>query len=231
MKSVVAIRHVHFEGLGILESLLLQRGFSIRYVEAGVDDLRQIAALNPGLLVVLGAPIAAYEADKYPFLKDELALIQQRLASKQPILGICLGAQLMAYSLGAEVKYMGQKEIGYAPLYFDEKSATDLLAGLTAPVLHWHGDFFAVPEGARLLASSELCQQQAFAIEHYALGLQFHLEADPAYIEQWLIGHASELASAQIDIQKIRADAAQHGAALRQQGQQVIGAWLSQAGF
>lgn len=231
MKSVIAIRHIHFEDLGILESLLLQRGFSIRYLEAGVDDLLQINSLNPDLLVVLGGPISAYEANIYPFLNNELAVISSRLAHKKPILGICLGAQLMAYSLGAHVQYMGVKEIGFAPLTFDQNNKNALLSTLTVPVLHWHGDFFEVPAGGKLLASSAICQQQAFALDTYALGLQFHLEANPQRIEQWLIGHASELASAKIDIQHIRDDAAQYGEALKKQGQQVIGNWLSQAGL
>lgn len=231
MKSAIAIRHVHFEDLGILESLLLQRGFSIRYLEAGIDDLLQINSLNPDLLVVLGGPIGAYEAGIYPFLNDELAVVKHRLEHKKPMLGICLGAQLMAYSLGAKVEYMGVKEIGFAPLIFDADNQQGLLASLTVPVLHWHGDFFEVPTSGKLLASSAICQQQAFSIDHYALGLQFHLEANPQRIEQWLIGHASELASAKIDIQHIRDDAAQYGDALKKQGQQVITKWLSQAGL
>jgi GMP synthase (glutamine-hydrolysing) len=231
MKSLIAIRHVHFEDLGILESLLLQRGFSIRYLEAGVDDLLQINTLNPDLLVVLGGPIGAYEANIYPFLNDELAVVKHRLQQKNPILGICLGAQLMAYSLGASVQYMGVKEIGFAPLTFDQDNKTGILSALTVPVLHWHGDFFEVPDGGKLLASSAICQQQAFSLGTYALGLQFHLEANPQRIEQWLIGHASELASAKINIQQIRDDAAQYGDVLKKQGQQVIGTWLTQAGL
>ena len=101
-KTIYAIQHLAFEDLGSLEDIFYQLGFRIRYFEAGVDDLTP--ALNyEGLTVILGGPIGVYEEEDYPFLTDEIRLLQQRLASKKPTLGICLGAQLIARALDAKV--------------------------------------------------------------------------------------------------------------------------------
>ena len=119
MKSVLAIRHVAFEDLGAFAETLAQRGFAVSYANAGIDDIAAIDAVAPDLLVVLGAPIGAYEDHHYPFLSDELDLISARIDAAAPILGICLGAQLMARALGADVRPGPAKEIGWS------KSATD----------------------------------------------------------------------------------------------------------
>src|ERR1700744_6469717 len=116
MKQAVAIRHVHFEDLGTFGPVIEERGYGVRYVDAGLDDLGAVDATTPNLLVVLGGPIGAYEEDKYPFLTTELALIARRLESGRPILGLCLGAQLMARAMGAEVRPGPAKEIGWGPL-------------------------------------------------------------------------------------------------------------------
>ncbi|MBI3310149.1 MAG: glutamine amidotransferase, partial [Serratia liquefaciens] len=120
MKKVVAIRHVNFENLGILGSLLSLRGYQIDYYDAGRDDIRTINNDETDLLVVLGGPISAAQhfagQQHYAFLNDELALVTQRLQQKRPTIGVCLGAQVIAQALGAEVVSLGVKEIGYAPL-------------------------------------------------------------------------------------------------------------------
>ena len=105
MKSVLAIRHVHFEGLGLLGDVLAEDGFQVDSVDAGVDDLAALDPLKADLLVVLGGPIGAYERYLYPFLNDEVRILKARLAAGRPTLGICLGAQLMAVALGA--RYSG----------------------------------------------------------------------------------------------------------------------------
>lgn len=103
MKTVVAIRHVPFEDLGILADIFAARSWTIRYVEAGIDELLPSAIDTADILIVLGGPIGAYEEDTYPFLKEELCVIENRLARNKPIVGICLGAQLIARALGARV--------------------------------------------------------------------------------------------------------------------------------
>jgi len=225
MKTAIAIRHVHFEDLGHIQPMLQRNGYKAHILDAGIDTLDATQLMDVDLLIVLGAPIGAYDEQTYPFLQHELQALHQRLSAQRPTLGICLGAQLMARVLGAKVAPMPRKEIGYAPLHDIEPE--NLLAPLNAiPVLHWHGDQFDIPNQATRLAASALCPNQAFAVGNYALGLQFHLEADASQIERWLIGHATELHQAGIDPRQIRADAQTHGERLRTAAEQVIENWL-----
>ncbi|MDU7768814.1 MAG: gamma-glutamyl-gamma-aminobutyrate hydrolase family protein, partial [Serratia marcescens] len=183
------------------------------------------------LLVVLGGPISAAQhfsgAQRYDFLDHELALVKQRLAQRRPTLGVCLGAQVIAQALGADVISLGVKEIGFTPLTTLTAQDDSVLAPLAdTPVLHWHGDMFTIPEGARCLAGTAVCPHQAFDYQGFALGLQFHLEADHRDIERWLIGHACELELAGIAPQSLREQAARHGAQLEQRARQVFARWL-----
>jgi GMP synthase (glutamine-hydrolysing) len=190
MKTAIAIRHMHFEDLGTLEPLLHRRGYQTRYCDVEVHELDAQQAEKADLLVVLGAPSGACDENVYPFLSQELRVIERRLDLRTPLLGICLGAQLMARVLGAAVAPMGHKEIGFSPLALTAAGRSSPLARLTedTSVLHWHGDQFAIPNGLESLATTPLCPHQAFAAGDYALGLQFHLEADSRRIEQWLGG-------------------------------------------
>lgn len=231
-KTVIALRHLAFEDLGLLDPLLRERGFDrIEYREAGVDDLAHIDPDEPDLLVVLGGPIGAEDEALYPWLRDEQRLVRRRLDSGRPLLGICLGAQLMARVMGARVKPMrhGLKEIGFGPITLTDAGRRSPLAAIPAgqPVLHWHGDQFDLPPGCESLAGTDLCPHQAFLAGPNALALQFHLEADPARLEQWLIGHAGELAQAGIDLGRLRADARQFGPGLRTALAAVLAAWRS----
>lgn len=228
MRTAAVVRHVHFEDLGTLEALLQQRGYTIHYYDAGVQELDQVELNNASLLVVLGAPIGAYEESTYPFLKQELKLIEGRLNDQHPILGICLGAQLMARVLGASVAPMKQKEIGFSQVTLTDAGRASALSRLAddVAVLHWHGDQFDIPNGLETLAHTPLCPNQAFALGSYALGLQFHLEGDVERIEPWLIGHAAELSHAGIDLCKLRAQAKAHGRKLKAAAKAVFGTWL-----
>ncbi|MCB4858431.1 glutamine amidotransferase [Sphingobium sp. PNB] len=229
MKTAAALRHVAFEDLGSFELPLREAGYDIRYHDVGTDAWHPEALLDASLLIALGGPIGVYESPEYPFLADELALVGKRLASKAPILGICLGAQIIASALGARVAATGRKEIGFAPITLSEAGQVSPLRHLAAvPVLHWHGDMFEIPEGATLLAATEICPHQAFAIESHVLGLQFHPEVDATTgFERWLVGHAAELASAGVDPCRLRSDAQAYGTALRYQGQAMFRDWLA----
>lgn len=228
MKTAVAFRHVPFEDLGTLAEVLHAHGYHWRYIDTPVSTLTHLDPLDADLLVVLGGPIGAYEEDLYPFLKQELHHIRQRLAQGKPVLGICLGAQLMARALGAEVAPMGVKEIGYAPVSVTANAQRALLSPLdNLPVLHWHGDRFVIPDGATHLASSRVCDNQAFMVGPHALAFQFHPEVSPVALEGWLVGHACELALAGIDPRELRRQAALYSPALVTATQQVIGGWLN----
>jgi len=226
-KSCLVLRHVAFEGLGVLADLLPDYGFATRICEIGVDLFPADEIASCDLLIVLGGPIGVYETEAYPFLVDELSAIDARLRGKKPTLGICLGAQLMAAALGAKVAPGPAKEIGYAPLTLTDEGRASPLALLEGVnVLHWHGDAFALPAGGQNLAYTTVCPHQAFALESYALGLQFHAEVEPGALEPWLIGHAVELAKAGIDPRTIRAQAAEFGAGTAAAGRHVFRAWL-----
>lgn len=228
MNNIVAVRHVAFENMGILEDILHERQLDFHYVDAPLGDFDEATPEQHDLLVVLGGPIGAFDEEDYPFLRGELALLQRWVASGKPILGICLGAQLLARLLGAEVKAMAQKEIGYAPLQLNAAGHASPLRHLEGvPVLHWHGDAFAVPQGATLLAASRLCPHQAFAVGQHILALQFHLEARPEHLEYWLVGHACELAQAHIAPPSLRQQAKEYGATLQQAAKRTLAEWLA----
>lgn len=227
---VIALRHVAFEDLGILDPLLTARGYDVRYVEAGVGTLDAQALLAADLVVILGGPIGVYETARYPFLRDEQQAIAARLEQDKPTLGICLGAQLMAQALGATVASTGRAEIGYAPLTLTEEGRVSVLGSLgTVPVLHWHGDQFAIPAGASRLAQTPGFPNQAFSRGPRILGLQFHLEADPTRLERWLIGHAHELSAHRVDPGVLRRDTARYGAALAKCAHAIFTTWLDRS--
>ncbi|MGD1878505.1 MAG: glutamine amidotransferase [Kiloniellaceae bacterium] len=232
MKSALAIRHVLFEDLGAFAPALEAAGYRLRYLDVGQEGGKQeLADLPPqrdDLVIVLGGPIGVYEDDSYPFLADEIAFLERRLAANAPLMGICLGAQLIARAAGARVYPSGMKEIGFAAITLTEAGTASCLAPFAkAPLtLHWHGDTFDLPEGAELLASTEACRNQAFALGRNVIGFQFHPEADCSAIEQWLVGHTVELNAAGIDIAKLREDAGRYRRELADKAAATLTAWL-----
>ncbi|SMC25344.1 GMP synthase (glutamine-hydrolysing) [Andreprevotia lacus DSM 23236] len=227
-KTAHIIRHLAFEGPGLLAELLPAHGYRLQQYDAGITPLPEALPNPDDLLLVLGGPLGANDTADYPWLAQEIALIRKQLHRRAPVLGICLGAQLMARALGAPVMAMPQREIGYAPLKLNHAGSASPLAPLQGEaVLHWHGDQFALPHGATLLAASAGCPHQAFAIDNHALALQFHLETDWQDIERWLIGHTGELRASGIAPASLRQAAAQAGPRLRTLAQQVLSNWLA----
>ncbi|WP_149083559.1 MULTISPECIES: glutamine amidotransferase [Microbacterium] len=225
-RTAIALRHVPFEDLGILAPLLTARGYQTTMLDAGIDDVDPDALTAADLLVVLGGPIGVYDDDRYPFLRTSKAAVTARLDNGGATLGVCLGAQLLAEALGAHVRPTGAVEIGYAPLSLTPAGRDSVLAPLDGePVLHWHGDEFAIPAGELSLASTPGFPHQAFAVGR-TLGLQFHLEADHRAIERWLIGHAHELHHNGIDPRTIRRQAQTHGPRLETLATRVLNDWL-----
>jgi GMP synthase (glutamine-hydrolysing) len=205
VRQVKVIRHVAFEDLGLFAAPLAAREWDVSYADAGIDDIAAAIA-EADLAVICGGPIGVYETERYPFLLDELAAIEARIEAGLPTLGLCLGAQLIAAAMGAPVYPGRRKEIGWGRIQLSLDGRHSCLSGLAdVPVLHWHGDTFDLPPGAVLLAGSDLYPHQAFSIGKTVLALQFHAEADPRRIEQWLISHAAELTAARIDVAALRA--------------------------
>ena len=230
MKTVVVLRHVAFEDLGTLGDVLSTRGCNVHYLEAGWDDLSRVNAVDADLFIVLGGPIGVYDQADYPFLKDEMSILEQRLEADLPTLGICLGAQLMARVLGANI-YPGQqgKEIGWSPIELSESGQKSCLTYLkNYSVLHWHGDTFDLPSGCTHLASSAKYQNQAFSYKQNCLALQFHPEVYPRGLERWFIGHASEINSSGIDMSALRFDTKAYGSTLALRAVDFWNEWLDQ---
>ena len=229
MRSAIAIRHVAFEDLGTLAALLERRGVALAYRDATVDDLAAADIVDCDLLVVLGGPIGAYEEEPYAFLRDELRAIETRLRTGKPVLGICLGSQLMALALGARVYPGTGKEIGWSKLTLTEAGRRSCLRPLGdgTPVLHWHGDTFDLPKGATHLASTERYRHQAFAWERHGLALQFHIEVTAPGLERWYIGHACEIAATPgLSVPVLRAQAEHWAPGLAPAAARCLEVWL-----
>ena len=229
MKTCLVLRHVAFEDLGALASILSRRGFNARYLDVGVNELARAQVEDSDLVVVLGGPIGVYQEAAYPFLRHETALISDRVGALRPTLGICLGAQLMAKALGANVAPGPAKEIGWAPVDLTPQGRASPLRHVDGRhVLHWHGDNLDLPSACDNLAFTPHCPFQAFRKGTNLLGLQFHIEVDPRRLEAWLIGHTVELAQAGIAPEAIRADTARHAPPLQQACAAVFNDWLDQ---
>jgi GMP synthase (glutamine-hydrolysing) len=221
--KVLAFRHVPFEGIGRIAPLLEERGIGCDYA-----DLYREGVVDPDIaayagLIFLGGPMSAN--DPLPYLDRERALIARATERGQPLLGICLGSQLIARSLGADVHRNREKEIGWFDIHFTQVAADDaLFGGIRGPetVFHWHGDTWEVPPGAERLAWSQACQNQAFRVGRQIYGMQFHLEVTPAMIADWQVqdencGDVRELSAP--------LDPSAHGARQEELSKVVFGRW------
>lgn len=189
MAKVLVFQHVPAEPLGTLDPMLRNRGHRIRYVNFHRHPDAHPDVDRYDALIVLGGPQMPDQGDRYPHLNVEMRCIERALKRDMPVLGICLGAQLLAYTLGGGVRALERWEIGWYPLQPTAQSAADrLFCALVEPhpVFQWHGYTFDLPEGALHLARSATCENQAFRYGHHAYGLQFHLELDERLINRWL---------------------------------------------
>jgi GMP synthase-like glutamine amidotransferase len=192
---ILFIKHINIEGPETLGVFFEEQGHRLGVVslhngERLPDSLRGIDAVIP-----LGGPMNVYEEDKYPFLKDEDAFLKKALAEKVPILGICLGAQLLSKASGGKVVRAPKREIGWFDVRFTAEGKADpLFAGLPDPleVYQWHGDMCQPPVGAAVLAGSERCPVQAIRVGTNAYGLQFHAEITDKSIDEWSADYAPE---------------------------------------
>lgn len=228
----IALYHVRFEDLGSFAVPIERAGYAVEYRHAGVSPLSNAEWTDTDLIVVLGGPIGIGDTADYPWLHGELAGLTRRLRMHKPTLGICLGAQLMARALGGGVaRRTGANgapamEIGWSALDLaDDAGPFATLRGV--PVLHWHGDNIVLPDGVASSASTRFTPVQAYAVGRHALAVQFHPEFAPAALEEWLTGHAVELARARVDLARLRDDTARHGARLFDAGHALIDGWLA----
>lgn len=213
MRKVLVFQHVAHEILGTLNPLLKRQGLRIRYVnfDRSPDERPTLEKYNG--LVVLGGHMGVYEADKYTHIKVEMQMIEEALKKGIPVLGICLGAQILAHVLGADVRRSPEKEIGWCDINLTDEGAKDPLLShfqKTEKIFQLHGDTFDIPKQAVHLASSSVCHGQAFRYGENVYGLQFHLEVDQAMILRWLEHPANqkdiESLQGKISAEQIRAE-------------------------
>ena len=199
MQSVWVLQHTPSETLGTIENALRARGIGVHYIETRAGKPVPEEMEGKVGLIVMGGPMGVYEQAKYPFLHDEMRLIESALKIGRPVLGVCLGSQLLAATLGAEVKKGERKELGWHAVKLSEAAAQDpLFSGVPSEFcpFHWHGDVFALPKQAVALASSRQTPCQAFRYGQNAYGILFHLEVTREQIAQMLLDFADELREA-----------------------------------
>ncbi len=199
MPEIIVLQHHPKEPLGTLVNDLDAAGLTPRIIRGFAGEPIPQTLGDAQGLVILGGPQSVYEQDRYPFLTDELRLIEDALRQDKPILGICLGGQLLAATLGAEVGPNVAQEIGWHSVTLTDAALSDTLwQGLppTFQGFHWHGDIFQLPMGAVSLASSALTPCQAFRHGAHAWGLQFHLEVTEAILQDWSVAYQEDLQKA-----------------------------------
>lgn len=192
------LQHVPFEGLGYIETWVREKGCDLSvtklFEEHQFPDLKSF-----DLLIIMGGPMGVYEEDKYLWLAEEKFFIKKAIDAGKCVLGICLGSQLIAASLGAKVYPNLEKEIGWLPITFTDDIAQKELFDSKEKslfVFQWHGDTFDLPQNAKLLASSNVCCNQAFLYNNNVLGLQFHFEVTEASCSEMLENGIEELVTA-----------------------------------
>ena len=186
------LQHVPFEGLGLIAEWIESHNHTVEVTRLYLGEtLPDPASID--ILIIMGGPMGIYDEEEYPWLADEKQFIRGAIEKKKTILGICLGAQLLADCLGGTVRSNREKEIGWFSITRNSvvKSPIDDLLPNEFSVLHWHGDTFSLPPGATQLYGSAACSNQAFICQNRFLGLQFHLEIDEKAL-QLLIENCSE---------------------------------------
>ena len=187
--KILVFQHVPYEPLGTLDPLLKESGFRIRYVNFGRNPNERPSLDKYAAIIVLGGPMNADQIDSYPNLLTEVDVLREAIDRDMSVLGICLGAQLLAKALGGSVKRNPSREIGWYDVELTDDGATDPVLSTFMPrqqVFQWHEDGIRLPPGAVHLASSPASDVQAFRHGEHAYGFQFHLEVSASLINRWL---------------------------------------------
>lgn len=202
MKKVLAIRHVEIEHLGEFERILKDMGYIFEYFDVWRDDIGKLNIKNFDGFIILGGYMGVYEQDRYPFLKNTFHIAENALEYNKPLIGVCLGSQVLAHVLGAKVFKGPKKEIGWFEVFKvgDDEIFKDFPERFVT--FHWHGDTFDLPKGAKRVFSSDIYQNQCF-VYGKAVGIQFHLEVNTQMVELWADEYKNELESEGIEVSKI----------------------------
>ncbi len=228
--SVKVIQHVGCETLGMIAQVLAQQSVAAEHIRPFKREIIPTEMGRSAGLIIMGGPMGVYEQERYPFLRQEIRLIEGALKEKKPVLGICLGSQLLATVLGAGVTKGKQKEIGWRRVALTEAAATDALwSGIDSSftAYHWHGDVFNLPQSASLLASSDLTPCQAFRYGVNAYGFLFHAEVTRKIIQAMVDAFADELREAGINGEEIFRKADDYLPGLQTIGATVFRRWTT----
>ena len=227
--KILVLQHMACEGLGGMEALQ-GKGLKYEYVQlhAGAKFPKDTSSYAG--IIILGGPMNVYQEKEYPFLKDENTFIKKMLAEEKPMLGICLGAQLIAKAAGAKVLTGHRKELGWYDIGLTKEGAIDqLFKGFPArfKAFQWHGDTFRIPKNAIKLASSEIFPNQAFRLGN-AYALQFHIEVMEETINDWMAEYREEMESLDyIDAESIRSDTKRYMGELHAMGDRFYENFMS----
>ncbi|HEX7056884.1 MAG TPA: type 1 glutamine amidotransferase [Bacilli bacterium] len=186
--NIHVLQHVAFEGIGSIAAWAEAKGFSLSFTRLDCGQPLPVGE-SFDLLIVMGGPMSVDEEEAYPWLRAEKQLIAQAIRQGKKVLGICLGAQLIAAVLGGKVTRNRYKEIGWFPVTLTEEARRAPLwrhFPRVFPAFHWHGDTFSIPPGCVKIAASEACADQAFVLDSRVVGLQFHLEATEQSVDALL---------------------------------------------
>lgn len=228
-KTALIIRHVPVEGVAGYRQPIEAAGYEVDRIDVSDPAFATLDLRQHDLLIMMGGPMGVYEQDRYPWIACQLRRLKLRLDADLPTLGVCLGAQMIAAALGAQVFPGPVKEVGFHPVtVHDEAREGPLRHIVDVPVLHWHGDTFTLPEGVDLVASSHVYDHQAFRRGANLLALQFHAEMglDPRF-DAWLDQWPDTVAEAGHDTESLRAAHDAHGPSAVAAGQAMIAEWLA----
>lgn len=227
----MVLKHAKHFGLGNLNQFLLDFGFEIVTIEPTEKNLQTIDILTPDLVILLGAPFSVLDKDSYfPFIKQELDLIKKRIDEDMPLLGICLGSQLIAQALGASVKHGFVPEYGWKQVDVVSLVPKSFYAFQDIHVMHWHQDTFSLPKGATLIASTDK-YIQAYSYGKNILATQFHFEVNEETLEDWYKHEISDIKSLHIELSKLREENKLYCQKLEQSAKKFFYGWLQEIGL
>ncbi|WP_353808453.1 glutamine amidotransferase-related protein [Agromyces sp. SYSU T00194] len=227
MRTVLVVRHDTAIGLGNLGPVLERRGYRIVFADAPAGEVPAVEPLAHDLVLVLGGDESATDLGRYPYLADELELLRARIAAEAPVLGVCLGAQLLARALGARVYTGPAPEVGWidvVPTPAGARSPVRHVSGV--PVVQWHHDSFDLPDGVTRLAGSAQYPNQAFGRGDWLLAVQFHPEVTEQIHEDWIALWGDDLPGYGLSVGRLREERGRYGERMQEASAALLEAYL-----